>query len=165
MGFPGSTSGKELACQFRICKRHRFDPWIRKILLEEGTATHSSILAWRIPQTEQPSGLQTIVSQRVRYDWSDLVCLHYPLQSFSTIYLCSALFFSCFSHLNGFIFLFVFTYEKKFSIYGRVPQKFPYSSIISSAIYRKLRGNLFPPEGSTGIQYIDGLLVAFKTEQ
>ena len=96
MGFPGSTSGKELACQFRICKRHRFDPWIRKILLEEGTATHSSILAWRIPQTDQPSGLQTLVSQRVRYDWSDLVCLHYPLQSFSTIYLCSALFFFLF---------------------------------------------------------------------
>ena len=93
MGFPSSTSGKELACQFRRCKRHRFDPWIRKIPLEEGTATHSSILAWRIPQTEQPTGLQTIVSQRVRHDWSDLACLHYPLQSFSTIHLCSALFF------------------------------------------------------------------------
>ena len=33
--------------------------------LEEGIATHSSILAWRIPWTEEPGGLQSIVSQRV----------------------------------------------------------------------------------------------------
>ena len=37
--------------------------------LEEGMATHSSILAWRIPWTEEPCGLQTKESQRVRYDW------------------------------------------------------------------------------------------------
>ena len=33
--------------------------------LEEGTATHSSILAWRIPWTEKPGGLWSIASQRV----------------------------------------------------------------------------------------------------
>ena len=33
--------------------------------LEKDTATHSSILAWRVPWTEEPSGLQSIVSQRV----------------------------------------------------------------------------------------------------
>ena len=37
-------------------------------LLEEGMATHSSILACRIPWTEEPGGLQFIGSQRVRYD-------------------------------------------------------------------------------------------------
>ena len=37
-------------------------------LLEEGMATHSSILAWRIPWTEQPSGLLSIGSQRVGRD-------------------------------------------------------------------------------------------------
>ena len=36
--------------------------------LEEGMATHSSILAWRVPWTEEPSGLQSIGSQRVGYD-------------------------------------------------------------------------------------------------
>ena len=30
-GFPGGASGKEIACQCRRCKRHRFDPWVRKI--------------------------------------------------------------------------------------------------------------------------------------
>ena len=35
-------------------------------LLEEGMATHSSILAWRIPWTEEPGGLQSMGSQRVR---------------------------------------------------------------------------------------------------
>ena len=35
--------------------------------LEKGMATHSSILAWRIPWTEEPGGLQSMGSQRVRY--------------------------------------------------------------------------------------------------
>ena len=35
---------------------------------EKGMATHSSILAWRIPWTEEPDGLQSIVLQRVGYD-------------------------------------------------------------------------------------------------
>ena len=39
--------------------------------LEEGMATHSSILAWRIPWTEEPGGLQSMGSQRVRRGWSD----------------------------------------------------------------------------------------------
>ena len=39
--------------------------------LEEVMATHSSILAWRIPWTEKPGGLQFIASQRVGLDWSD----------------------------------------------------------------------------------------------
>jgi len=38
--------------------------------LEEGMATHSSILAWRIPWTEELGGLQSMGSQRVRYDWA-----------------------------------------------------------------------------------------------
>ena len=36
--------------------------------LEKGTATHSSILAWRIPWTEEPGGLQSMGSQRVGHD-------------------------------------------------------------------------------------------------
>ena len=40
--------------------------------LEEGMAAHSSILAWRIPWTEEPGQLQWTRSQRVGHDWSDL---------------------------------------------------------------------------------------------
>ena len=36
--------------------------------LEKGKGTHSNILAWRIPQTEEPGGLQSVGSKRVRYD-------------------------------------------------------------------------------------------------
>ena len=36
--------------------------------LEKGMATHSSILAWKIPWTEEPGGPQSMESQRVRYD-------------------------------------------------------------------------------------------------
>jgi len=36
--------------------------------LEEGMATHSSVLAWRIPWTEEPGSVQSMGSQRVRHD-------------------------------------------------------------------------------------------------
>ena len=39
-------------------------------------ATHSSILAWRIPWTEEPGGLQSVGSQRVRHNWINLACMH-----------------------------------------------------------------------------------------
>ena len=38
--------------------------------LEKGIATHSSILAWRIPWTEESGGLQSMGLQRVRHDWA-----------------------------------------------------------------------------------------------
>ena len=48
--------------------------------LEKEMATHSSVLAWRIPGTEEPSGLPSMGSHRVGHDWSDLAaaiyCLH-----------------------------------------------------------------------------------------
>ena len=40
--------------------------------LEKEMATHSSVLAWRIPGTVEPGGLPSMGSQRVRYNWSDL---------------------------------------------------------------------------------------------
>ena len=45
-------------------------------LLRKGMATHSSVLAWRIPWTEEPGRLQFIGSQRVGHDWSDLAPMH-----------------------------------------------------------------------------------------
>ena len=41
--------------------------------LEKEMATHSSVLAWRVPWTEKPGGLQSMGSHRVGHDWSDLV--------------------------------------------------------------------------------------------
>ena len=45
------------------------ETWIQSLgqeyLLEKGMAAHSSILAWRIPWTEEPGGLQSMRSQRV----------------------------------------------------------------------------------------------------
>ena len=39
-------------------------------------ATHSSILAWRVPRTEEPGGLQSTGSHRVGHNWSHLACTH-----------------------------------------------------------------------------------------
>ena len=39
-------------------------------------ATHSSILAWRIPWTEEPGGLQSTGSQRIRHDYRDYAHTH-----------------------------------------------------------------------------------------
>ena len=48
--------------------------------LEEGMATHSSILAWKIPWTEEPGGLQSIGSQRARHDWATNFLFHSSLR-------------------------------------------------------------------------------------
>ena len=43
--------------------------------LEKEMATHSSVLAWRIPGTREPGGLPSMGSHRVRHDWSDLAAV------------------------------------------------------------------------------------------
>ena len=64
LGFPGGSDDKESACSV--------GDWVQSLgwedPLEEGTATHSSILAWRIPYTEEPGGLQSMGSQRVGHE-------------------------------------------------------------------------------------------------
>ena len=51
--------------------RGSFYPWVTEDPLEEGTATHSSILAKRIPCTEEPGGLRSIGLQRAGHNWSN----------------------------------------------------------------------------------------------
>ena len=68
-GFPGVVNDKEPTCQCRVDLG-------REDLPEEGMATHSSMLAWKIPWTEEPGGLQCIGLHRVRHNQSDLACMH-----------------------------------------------------------------------------------------
>ena len=65
MVFPGGSAGKESACNVGdlVSILGWADP------LEKGKAAHSSILAWRIPWTEEPGRLQSMGSQRVGHDW------------------------------------------------------------------------------------------------
>ena len=63
MGFPGGARAR-LPMQETSETRVRSLGWENP--LEDGMATRSSILAWRIPWTEEPGGLQSIGSQRVR---------------------------------------------------------------------------------------------------
>ena len=57
LGLPKWLSGRESFCQCRRCRRHGFDSLGRGNPLEEEMATQSSILAWKIPQTEESGGL------------------------------------------------------------------------------------------------------------
>ena len=66
-GFPSGVSGKELTCQCRRHRRQGFDFWVGKIPLEEKMATHSSLLAWKIPWMEEPGELQFMGSQRAQH--------------------------------------------------------------------------------------------------
>ena len=61
-------SGQESVCQ---CRRLGFGPWVREDPLEKGMATHSSILAWKTPWTEEPSRLQSMGSQKSQTQVSD----------------------------------------------------------------------------------------------
>ena len=66
MGFPGGSDGKKKILsamqETQVRSLGHEEP------LEEGIAAHSSILAWRIPRTEEPGGLQAMGSQRVGRD-------------------------------------------------------------------------------------------------
>ena len=64
------VKGKELAEQekWKIIQEERVSLVAQGGLLEEGMATHSSILAWRIPWTEEPGRLRLIGSQRVGHN-------------------------------------------------------------------------------------------------
>ena len=66
MGFPGGTSGKEPTCQDMGLNI----PWGQEYPLEESIATHSSLLAWRIPWAEKLVEVQSIGLQRVGHNWS-----------------------------------------------------------------------------------------------
>ena len=63
----GGASGKDPACQGRRRRRRGLIPGSGRSL-EEGMATHSSVLVWRVPWTEEPGGLQSVGSQRLRQD-------------------------------------------------------------------------------------------------
>ena len=64
MGFPSGSAVKNMPTTQ--------ETWVQSLaredLLEQAIATHSSIVAWRIPRTEEPGGLQSIGSQRVGHD-------------------------------------------------------------------------------------------------
>ena len=64
VGFPGGSDGKASACNA--------GDWVRSLgwedLLEKEMATHSSILAWRVPQMEEHGRLQSMGSQRVGHN-------------------------------------------------------------------------------------------------
>ena len=68
-GFPGGCSSKGSACHWRRCQGLWFNSWeVRTCFLhweaplEEEMVTHSRILAWKIPWTEEPEGLQSMGS-------------------------------------------------------------------------------------------------------
>ena len=65
LGFPGGSDSKESDCS--VGDLGSIPGWERS--LEEEVATHFSILAWRIPRTEECSGLESMGSQRVRRNW------------------------------------------------------------------------------------------------
>ena len=58
-----------LTVKFLLLMQETWVPSLdQEVLLEKEMATHSSILAWRVPWTEEPGGLQSMGSQRIRHD-------------------------------------------------------------------------------------------------
>ena len=66
-GFPHGSVGKEFACNAGDTRYAGLIPG-QEDPLEKEMATHSSLLAWRIPWTEEPGRLQSMGSLRVGYD-------------------------------------------------------------------------------------------------
>ena len=81
-GLPGGSDGKEFAW-------NAGETWVWSLgwedPLEKGMATHSSILAWRIPWTEEPGGEESMGPQRVGRDWATTT-LSFMLQHVSALH-------------------------------------------------------------------------------
>ena len=95
IGYPGKCSWASLVAQLVKNRPAMWETWVRSLRwegerLEKGKATHSSILVWRIPWTEEPGGLQSMGSQRVGHDWSDLAHMNahgrYPFEGENTLF-------------------------------------------------------------------------------
>jgi len=71
-------------------------------------ATHSSVLAWRIPGTEEPGGLPSMGSHRVGHDWSDLAAAAAHIYEFIYLYMCE--FIHCIMHICIFFQIHVYIY-------------------------------------------------------
>ena len=77
-----TTSGSQGAQRerSRLTAQETQEMWAQSVgqeePLEEGTATHSSVLAWRLPRTEEPGGLQSMGLQKVGHNCSDSACTH-----------------------------------------------------------------------------------------
>ena len=71
-GYPLQYSWASLVAQMVKNPPAMWEAWVQSLgwegPLEDGKATHSSILAWRIPWTEEPGGLQSMGLQRVRHN-------------------------------------------------------------------------------------------------
>ena len=82
---PLSLVPQRLKC-LPAMRETRFQSLGREDPLEEEMATHSSILAWRIPWTEEPGGLQSTGSQRVGHNWATSLSLFFFLSTYISEY-------------------------------------------------------------------------------
>ena len=78
-GFPGGSDGKESACN----EGDQVGSLGWEDSLEKGMATHTSILAWRIPWMEEPGRFQFTMLQRVGHDWATNTFIVSLLNSYS----------------------------------------------------------------------------------
>ena len=67
-GLPRWCSGNVICLPMQETQEIRVRSLVQEDPLEEEMATHSRILAWRVPWIEEPGGLQSMGSQRVRHD-------------------------------------------------------------------------------------------------
>ena len=77
--------------------------------LEEEMATHCSMLAWKIPWTEEPGRLQSMRSQRIRHDWAHMhLCVHAHV----------------YTHVHAIIYTHTFVHKPRYKLVrGHSPQK------------------------------------------
>ena len=89
IGCPLPYSWASLVAQTVKNSPAMWETWVRSLgwehALEEGIATHSSLLAWRIPWIEKPGRLQSMGLQRVKHDWVTFTSLHIKIQSFFSV--------------------------------------------------------------------------------
>ena len=127
--------------------------------LEKEMATHSSILAWRIPGTGEPGGLLSMGSHRVGHDWSDLASA--SAASICTIYDKSFLGYT----LLSLWFWFEFSYIEIFSCICWPSHIFFRESLSSLSIYKDIKHIIKHTKAWSNILSNTPLYIKNKTKQ
>ena len=69
--------------------------------LEKGMATHSSILAWKMPWTEEPGGLRSIALQRVGHDWEHIQLILFLFDCYEHMIVCCFFLLDKWAYIQG----------------------------------------------------------------
>ena len=104
LGVPGGSVAKNLPGNCRRCSRHRFDSWVCMISWKRRQQPIPVFLAWKVPWTEEPGGLQSRRLQSLIKLSTHLILTHISIATSVLVIICNGIYFPSFYFHSIYIF-------------------------------------------------------------